>query len=675
MREQYDSNFNLINDPDNEKKPLKFDINQENIEEKENLKKVLKKIENKLSEDLEKEKNKNEVEEQEITQRKKSNILSAFKWQRHNKKYRWLLFLIFNVFLPVLIIINLIGIFQIISVMSAISEVIKRSIWCYLDLEDKEDKEYYEFDHFYGFYYKFSLDEGIDFDLIETMSFLGTIFVKFYGFTVSSGFFMLLNVISLLLIVNFFSEYNENFEKYSILQMIYLIICYLLLFVGVGSSALLSQQLLIDRYEKYSLFLEEQEEEEKQEDKNEEEKKQKDKNEEEKSKDPYFILVCVTSIIGFLFKYFFNIIITYYKNKFDEKYERNDNDIISTDSDITNTKIKMEIYNHDKNLFWSIFGIYAGSITISIGLYRLFKLFLEDDSNDEEKNEEKKGKKECYFLGYIIYMKQYDNKNFTAEDDINKNMKKEIKNSMDNSINDIDDIEKNIGVISTTEIIGAVGKTNTYSGEKKNMFQRACNRIKKFCIYLFVCFRLLSDSFVKCFNEIICNYFCCGNNCCCCCICFECCNCCECRECCECCCCGKMKKIKEEDYDLNDGYFCYCYKAKRNIKWFNRFIRDETQVKIMPLLVQYFLIQLNAIAFDKIFEENNEEGTNKFNDLSSILYFILVFGGSLFLFFYFTISFGNLIEFFNKGTKQENQEKKEEKIGELNILQIEEKNE
>jgi hypothetical protein len=61
--------------------------------------------------------------------------------------------------------------------------------------------------------------------------------------------------------MNFFSEYSEGFEKYSLFQILYLIIVYILLFVGVGSSALLSQQLLIDHYERYIIFQKEVEKE------------------------------------------------------------------------------------------------------------------------------------------------------------------------------------------------------------------------------------------------------------------------------------------------------------------------------------------------------------------------------------------------------------------------------
>ena len=240
--------------------PLKKKIYAENIQEKIKLKTVLQSIESKLNEEINKkeEDQNDEAEEKKEEEKKRTKqILRAFKEQRKNKKYIWFLWAIFSIFLPFFTVINLTGIFQIISVMNALFEAFKRSITCYLDWEDKEDKTYYEFYNFYSFYFKESINEGIEFDLIETMGFLGTIFFKFYGFRISSAIFMLLNCISLFLIMNFFSQYNDTFEKYSILSILYLFFCYLLLFIGVGSSALLSQQILIDNYERSSLFLKE----------------------------------------------------------------------------------------------------------------------------------------------------------------------------------------------------------------------------------------------------------------------------------------------------------------------------------------------------------------------------------------------------------------------------------
>ena len=192
--------------------------------------------------------------------------------------------------------------------------------------------------------------------------------------------------------------------------------------------------------------------------------------------------------------------------------------------------------------------------------------------------------------------------------------------------------------------------------KKKNICQKTLDKLINFCKKLFECLRLLSDSFKSCFNKIICNNYCCQKKCCCCC----------CLECLDC------NKIQEEDYNLNEGYFCYCYKSKRHMKWFNMFITDATQVKIMPLLLQYFVIQLNTVAFEKIFDENNEEGYNDLDDSKSIWGFVGIFGVSLFLFFYITISFANFVSFMSGEEENDGQDKKE---GDNVEIKIEEKKE
>ena len=123
-----------------------------------------------------------------------------------------------------------------------------------------------------------------------------------------------------------------------------------------------------------------------------------------------------------------------------------------------------------------------------------------------------------------------------------------------------------------------------------------------------------------------------------------------------------MKKVNDEDYEIKEEYFCYCYKSKRNLKWFNRFIRDDTQIRLIPLLLEYFLVQLSTIAFEVIFDENNEEGFNDYNDFLSILKFVIIFAFSLFLFFYLTISFGQIFIRLSEGNNNENPENQIDKI-------------
>ena len=203
--------------------------------------------------------------------------------------------------------------------------------------------------------------------------------------------------------------------------------------------------------------------------------------------------------------------------------------------------------------------------------------------------------------------------------------------------------------------------------------------IKNFCFNIFLDFKLLSYSFKSFFDLIICKYFCCCScakkkNLCCCCFCWECChkdyqnnennesN----ESCCTKCCFECCKKVDDEDFELNTQYFCYCYKAKKHLKWFDFFIKDETQIKFIPLLTQYYLIQLSTIAFETIIDENNDEENNKFNSFKNILYYLGFLSFSLLLFFYFTISFGKIFTYLSKSIKK----KRENKIKESTIVII-----
>ena len=636
--------------------PLKKKIYAENIQEKIKLKTVLQSIESKLNEEINKkeEDQNDEAEEKKEEEKKRTKqILRAFKEQRKNKKYIWFLWAIFSIFLPFFTVINLTGIFQIISVMNALFEAFKRSITCYLDLEDKEDKSYYEFYNFYSFYFKESINEGIEFDLIETMGFLGTIFFKFYGFRISSAIFMLLNCISLFLIMNFFSQYSDTFEKYSLFQIIYLFFCNVLLFIGVGSSALLSQQILIDNYERYSSFLKEIDKM----DNNIEQIKQNEQNEEntkeeEKQDTPYFILICVTSILGFLIKYILDVIISYEKNTFDQKYNITDiydiNNTISDNNVDVNEKIS-KIFSHDKILFIFIIIIYGGSILISIALYHCLRYVYEDEG--VQQTQENDHSRNCQIFGYMFYLKKIkSNKN----ENINNLKKYFSQNILQN--NPQEDKE------TVTQIVhGSEYKKQQEIKKEQSIGKRTLQWIQKFFLKICLIFKLFSDSLKSCVNEIVCNYFCCGKkNICCCCFCCECleCNCCKCCKCCD----EYVKKVNDEDYEIKEEYFCYCYKSKRNLKWFNRFIRDDTQIRLIPLLLEYFLVQLSTIAFEVIFDENNEEGFNDYNDFLSILKFVIIFAFSLFLFFYLTISFGQIFIRLSEGNNNENPENQIDKI-------------
>ena len=132
--------------------------------------------------------------------------------------------------------------------------------------------------------------ESFDFNLMMLMAFLGDILLKSRGFRVSVSVFAVFNIISMFLILNFsFDDYNHDYNTYSLFQFIYLLICWILLFVGVGASALLSQQIIIDsnyKYEKYIVKLNEESEKEWKRRKEEWEKRRPKKGKEKENKEP-----------------------------------------------------------------------------------------------------------------------------------------------------------------------------------------------------------------------------------------------------------------------------------------------------------------------------------------------------------------------------------------------------
>ena len=91
---------------------------------------------------------------------------------------------------------------------------------------------------------------------------------------------------------------------------------------------------------------------------------------------------------------------------------------------------------------------------------------------------------------------------------------------------------------------------------------------------------------------------------------------------------------KENNFEKEKEFFRYCYQEKRRYKFFSEFISNDVQKKLVPLLIEYFLLQLMVIGFEEDYQISN---INKLN-------FLFVFIISLLLFFYFSISFYEIIK-------------------------------
>jgi len=582
-----------------------------------------------LKEELEKDENKaiDEVYEDYANNDDtvKNNISIAFKSHWSEAGYRILLYFMFIIVLPLFTILNLIGTYQMLSFMNIFYDAIKNYVVCYFGWED--EGETYEFYNFYSYYFTESVNEGIDFDLMETMGFLGTILLNFSGFTVTSVFCLLLNGAATLLIFTFFNKYSGGKERYSAAQLLYLFFCYILLFVGVGASALLSQQLLIDNFYKFKLFLKENESKKQISNNNAVEDgkakgKEEEKGEEEDKKDiSYFFLICTTSILGFFGKYIFNSLVLNAKFIFDREHGIDDGaknatnfyDMINNNNTEVNKEINEIIFYNDRKLLsYIVLFIYVGSIVLSIIVYLLFGLIFNDTGSDEE-DEDNQNPRICQLCGYTIY-----SQNVKVSD--NRDRRREYNEAI---------------VVQEYEMSDNPGLNNELRAEnrrRKNLCQKIWALIVYYSCYCFECIKLLLDTLRSCCNEIVCNFFCCSN---------------DSKNCCCCCC---VPNMTNDDYEQKTQFFCYCYQSKRKMKWFNKLIRDKTQKKLIPVLLEYFILQLTTIGLEKKYSEFSEGGYENFEDQHFIGHTGGIFLLSLLLFIYLTYSFGTI---FNITTTQE----------------------
>ena len=134
---------------------------------------------------------------------------------------------------------------------------------------------------FFNYFYKSSMDETIDFSLMMITGFIGDLLLKSRGFRVSAFILSLFNFGVLFWLTNFDFDFKEpNVFDYDFIKILTILIIYILLLIGIGGSALLSQQILVDSHLKYKNYLigKKREEWKKKEERKEEEKKKKKKD-------------------------------------------------------------------------------------------------------------------------------------------------------------------------------------------------------------------------------------------------------------------------------------------------------------------------------------------------------------------------------------------------------------
>ena len=529
---------------------------------------------------------------------------------------------------PLFSIFNLMGVFQIISIMKVVSFIFKNVIKFFYQFHftEKTDEFIYEKQiNFKKIFYQNSYNEMVDFNLVMISGFIGNLILKSTGFYVTSIIFLVINSIGIVIIFSsdflnnekvFENEKGEIIPNFSIAQVLILLFCLIIIFIGAGGSALLSQIILNDRFFKLKTYLfkiklkkielfayrlrknfnknefdinnsnngsignndieekndnennngnisyDEYEEKIMKSDIDENDKQFRKYDEENKSKFDNYFIICFTTIIGYFLKYIINIILINYKD-------------------------------YDQFFYYAI-GLYCFSIIISLLFYFLF----ENTFEEEENVENAKNKNEytiCQLCGFSIYsQKIFNNK------------------------------EK----------------------EKCEFCKLLCKTIKICCDSTFcvICNNICNSLN---FSELCDNDSCDCDDCC---ICIDCCDCCDCYMCCkyycdssnqekcECCCCCCLD-LDEINYEQNNLSFCYCYQNKRKFKWCNNYLSSEIQKKIFPYLIEYFFLQLMTIAFENQYaiNINNDKGNNY--DLKELLIFVVIFIITFIIFIYFTISF------------------------------------
>ena len=277
---------------DNNKKDESNKENEEKKEENENLiseevKTDISEI-NKIQEDDE---SKNSIGEEEIEEKKRLiKIIDRLKEDLDSEEYESLgqiyeqylnnedmtkryikpgttrksLCTMFYFVSPVFCIINLMGVFQSISMLKIIAEILKNALMNYfksLMNESKDIKKFSLNDYIkqYEYYSMFNNDtkkEAFDFNLTMFMAFLGDAFLKAKGFRISYSVLSIINIAAIILILNFsFDDYDRDDNTFTLFKMLFMALIWLLLFIGVGASALLSQQIIIDSNYKYDEYI------------------------------------------------------------------------------------------------------------------------------------------------------------------------------------------------------------------------------------------------------------------------------------------------------------------------------------------------------------------------------------------------------------------------------------
>ena len=467
--------------------------------------------------------------------------------------------------------------------------------------------------NFYDIFFDKVNTLNLDFDIMMIMNWLGDKILDSCGFVPSIIIFIIINIGYFFAMFNFdFMKYNEN-NKYSAGKFVQLLILYLTIFIGVGSSSLLSQQIFIEFFKKYKNIVKEKEKNELNKNNNnkitgeenngnfsinndnsealkpnenllfkykdievivEDNNNKKPKKENElntsvnidkveatknkRIKLGAFFSITLITFLSFFANFFINLWILNSKYKKDEKIFNKYNETILFDN-YTNSNITRELYESDKIFFTVIYSFYYIScMIISINLYlMIFCCCLR------KKKEEKK--KDNQFL--LIYsdeiINEYNLKNRQNTDIIDINLIKEIEEDKRTNNYTICKFCGFFYFCLKSDLRGENSCCSKFGYCLKDFFVLNCKSLIDFC----------DITFCQVFDII----FCAG------------------KKKCNCVCCDNI------EYNKKKENFCFCYQEKRKYKWFHDYITSEVQKDVAPYILEYFLLGLLIISFQKKF--------------------------------------------------------------------------
>ena len=212
------------------------------------------------------------------------------------------------------------------------------------------------------------------------------------------------------------------------------------------------------------------------------------------------------------------------------------------------------------------------------------------------------------FYKVSIFGEEMEQKKDTEGEDKNKNVK----------------ISQICGYIIYSERMQLKDSLNSPDSSKKNCCVLCCESFDNccdvtFCHYLYPILNFFSCGF---FGEISCQF---------------------CKRC----------RYRPNDYEKNEVVFRYCYKAQRKSYWCNKFFTNETQEKIFPHMIEYFLLVLLTVGFEKQYEKYKNQNIYRKT-------WITIFISTFILFLYLTLSFAKT---FIKQNEETEEEIKNEKKG------------